>query len=72
MITKYFTADVDDAVRIAAVTGETEDDVLEANEASRDREIDEADLPADFASWKRYTAHAYNSCSVSVMSADGD
>ncbi len=70
---RYFSANVEDAVRIAVVEAETEDDIYEANEATRSEEIAERDLPADFADWKRYTAHAYApSTSVLIMSRDGD
>lgn len=66
---RYFTANVDHAVRIAVVDGATDEDIYEANEAVREREIARADLPADFHQWRRYTAHAYPSgVTVYVMS----
>ena len=71
MITRYFNANVEDAVRIAAVTAATDERILEAPEASN-REIATSDLPDDFSQWKRYTAHAYTESSVEVMSRDGE
>ncbi len=71
---RYFKANVEDAVRIAVIEAETEDRIYEANEADRDREIAESDLPDDFANWQRYTAHGYAPFgpSVLIMSRDGD
>ena len=36
------------------------------------REIEESELPADFANWQRYTAHAYQDAAVDIMSRNGD
>ena len=69
---RYFNADCEGATRIAAVEGDTEDDIFEANEATRHNEIDAGDLPDDFKLWKRYTAHGYGHCTVEVLSRDGD
>jgi hypothetical protein len=69
---RYFNANIEDAVRIAVVEANTDDEIYEANEADRDLEIAEADLPPDFAKWKRYTAHAYRNSTVEVMSRNGD
>ena len=72
MITKYFKANVEDAVRIAVVEAEDADAMSDVPEAQNDREIKQSDLPEGFADWKRYTAHAYRGASVHVMSRDGD
>ena len=69
---RYFKANVENARRIAVVEAETDDDIFDANEARRDREIAHANLPEDFASWKRYTAHGYDNSSVEVLSRHGD
>lgn len=69
---RYFHADCDGATRIAIVEATNSDDISDAPE-SRGAEIDESDLPNDFADWKRYTAHAYaGGSSVEIMSRDGD
>lgn len=67
---KFFNANVLDATRIALIEGDSEDAIYEAPEASN--EIAQADLPADFADWHRYTVHAYRDCTVTVMSRDGE
>lgn len=69
---RYFNANCDGAVRIAVIEGATEDDIFEANEATRAAEIEKRDLPEDFSSWKRYTAHGYGNSSVEILSRDGD
>lgn len=70
---RYFNANVEDAIRIAVIEAATEDDIYSAPEASGDREIPASDLPADFQSWQRYTAHAYDDgVVVEVLSRDGD
>jgi hypothetical protein len=42
--------------------------LFEANEANSADEIDPDNLPADFASWRIYTAHAYQCCAVTIYS----
>lgn len=69
---KYFSANVEDAVRIAVYEADDEDDIYSAvGLGAAEKEIEEADLPDDFTSWKRYTAYAVGDCIVKVMSADG-
>ena len=68
MLTLYFNASVDGHQRIAAVDAETVYDAFEANEANSGDEIDPDDLPGDFASWRIYTAHAYQCCAVTIYS----
>lgn len=73
MIKKYFEANVEDAVRIAVIEAETDDAIYTCPEASEpNREIEESELPADFANWQRYTAHAYHDAAVDIMSRNGD
>jgi Transposase len=68
VLTLYFNASVDGHQRIAAVDAETVYDAFEANEANSGDEIDPDNLPADFASWRIYTAHAYQCCAVTIYS----
>lgn len=70
-ITRYFDATVDGHRRIAVVEADT-DDAIGATPEHNNAEIARQDLPDDFASWKRYTAHAYHDSFVEVLSPDGD
>jgi hypothetical protein len=71
MMIKYFSANIEDAARIARVEAENEDDIRAAGFESVD-ELTAGELPDDFAIWKRYTAYAKGSTVVEVMSQDGD
>jgi hypothetical protein len=66
---RYFQADVEDATRIAVV--EADDD----NETAGyvwDDEIEESELPDEFATWKCYERYSTSDATVHVMSQDGD
>ena len=67
---KYFRANVEDARRIAIVEADDADDIYSAN-VSRTDELTIDQLPAGFATWKQYTAHAITHATVTVMSRDG-
>ena len=74
---RYFDATVEGHKRITVYEGSSHDDIGEClGLEQRDREIDAADLPSDFADWKRYTANAFagglRTVTVEVMSRDGD
>lgn len=70
-ITRYFDATVDGHLRIAVVEAET-NDAIDAAPEHNGAEISKSDLPDGFASWKRYTAHAYEDSFVEVLSPGGD
>src|SRR3990167_5275488 len=61
--TRYFRANVEDAVRIAVVTADGEyadEDIRRAFPAHSHVEINKTDLPADFATWQSYDKFAYS------------
>lgn len=66
-VVRYFAADVDDAVRIAVVESSAHDGF----DGFRN-EIQEADLPADFDSWRICEAFSHGNNAVTVRSVDGD
>lgn len=76
---RYFEANIEDAERISIIEcshyGDEEQNDSEIYSGlglgGRDDEINENDLPDDFANWRRYTAYAAGHCTVHVMSRDG-
>lgn len=66
-ITKYFDATVDGWFRITVVSGHKDSDFDGFHD-----EIDEADLPADFSTWKQYDTGASGlGMSFKTLSVDG-
>lgn len=68
MNTRYFDATCEGHKRIAEVTF---DDELDCR-SNFGREINKNDLPEDYKTWKRYTAHGVGNATVEVVSRHGD
>lgn len=71
-ITRYFDATIDGHQRIQVVTADDESGFDGLHSLDKPREFQPDELPADFASWRRYEAFAVSGLVVEVKSRNGD